>query len=83
MEIRPGDEGPYLLLTAGDARLVLQDKDDPRVYGGLFILCYDEGAEALSLPPQQKAPPSSKNSPPGRNAPAGARALPAPTGRFY
>ena len=43
MEIRPGDEGPYLLLTAGDARLVLQDKDDPRVYGGLFTLCYDEG----------------------------------------
>ncbi len=50
MEIRPGDEGPYLLLTAGDARLVLQDKDDPRVYGGLFTLCYDEGAEALLLP---------------------------------
>ena len=50
MEIRPGDEGPYLLLTAGGTRLVLQDKDDPRVYGGLFTLCYDEGAEALSVP---------------------------------
>ena len=58
MEIRPGGEGPYLLFTTGEGeRFVLQDQDDPEIYGGGFTLCYDEGADGLraALPEPERA----------------------------
>lgn len=57
LEIRPGEEGPYLLFTTAEGvRFVLQDGDDPAIYGGTVTVYYDEGAAGLSAAlPENKA----------------------------
>lgn len=49
MEVRPGEDGPYLIFTTSSGeQFVLQDSDDPSLYGGLFTVYYDQGAEGIA-----------------------------------
>ncbi len=48
LEIRPGNNGPYLLLTCKKTTILLSDHDDPAVYPADWTVYYDAPEDNLS-----------------------------------
>lgn len=48
LEIRPGNNGPYLLLTCDGTTILLSDHDDPAVYPADWTVYYDAPEDTLS-----------------------------------
>ena len=48
LEIRPGNNGPYLLLTGGETTILLSDHKDPAIYPADWTVYYDAPADTLS-----------------------------------